>query len=65
VLVVVGGASLWHTVSARKWFKGPRIQGTPEELTEIERDQNAKAFSKAINEMVAFAGSGLADGGLC
>lgn len=61
--VVVGGAGLWHAVSARKWFKGPRIQGTPEELAEIERDQNAKAFSKATKEMVAFAGSGLADGG--
>ena len=36
--VVVGGAGLWYLVSARKWFKGPKIQGTPEELAEIERD---------------------------
>src|SRR5450759_1367156 len=38
VLVVIGGAGLWYAVSARKWFKGPKIQGTPEELAEIERD---------------------------
>ena len=38
VLVVVGGAGLWYAVSARKWFKGPKVQGTAEELAEIERD---------------------------
>jgi amino acid transporter len=38
VLVVIGGAWLWWVVSARKWFKGPKVQGTPEELAEIERD---------------------------
>jgi amino acid transporter len=38
VAVVVGGAGIWYAVSARKWFKGPKIQGTPEELAEIERD---------------------------
>ena len=38
VLVVVGGAGLWYAVSARNWFKGPKVQGTPEELAEIERD---------------------------
>ena len=40
MLVVVGGAGLWYAVSARKWFKGPKVQGTPEELAEIERDLN-------------------------
>ncbi|HEX5643225.1 MAG TPA: amino acid permease [Thermoleophilia bacterium] len=40
VLVVVGGAGLWFAVSARKWFKGPKVQGTAEELAEIERDLN-------------------------
>ena len=34
VLVVAGG---WWAASARKWFTGPRVQGTPEELAEIER----------------------------
>ena len=38
VLVVIGFAGIWWVVSAHKWFKGPRIQGTPEELAEIERD---------------------------
>ena len=38
VLVVLGGAGLWYAVSARKWFKGPKVQGTAEELAEIERD---------------------------
>jgi amino acid transporter len=36
--VVVGSAGIWYLVSARKWFKGPKVQGTPEELAEIERD---------------------------
>jgi amino acid transporter len=38
VAVVIGGAAIWYAVSARKWFKGPKIQGSPEELAEIERD---------------------------
>ena len=38
VLAVVGGAGLWYLVSARKWFKGPKVQGTPEELAAIERE---------------------------
>ena len=38
VIVVVGGAGLWYLISARKWFKGPKIQGTAEELAEIEKD---------------------------
>ncbi len=37
-LVVLGGASLWYAVSARKWFTGPKVQGTAEELAAIERD---------------------------
>jgi amino acid transporter len=38
VLVVIGGAWLWWVVSARKWFKGPTVQGSAEELAEIEAD---------------------------
>src|SRR5450759_5117825 len=38
VLVVVGFAGIWWALSARKWFKGPKIQGSSEELAEIERD---------------------------
>ncbi len=35
VLVLAGG---WYLLSARTWFKGPKVQGTPEELAAIERD---------------------------
>jgi amino acid transporter len=38
VLVVLGFAGTWWLVSARKWFTGPKVQGTPEELAAIERD---------------------------
>jgi amino acid permease (GABA permease) len=38
VLVVLGFAGIWWVVSARKWFTGPKVQGTPEELAAIERD---------------------------
>ena len=38
VLAVIGFAVIWWIAGARKWFKGPKIQGTPEELAEIERD---------------------------
>ena len=29
---------LWWAVSAHKWFKGPKVQGTPEEILAIERE---------------------------
>ena len=38
VAVVIGFAGIYWVVSARKWFKGPVVQGTPEELKAIERD---------------------------
>ena len=41
VLVVLGFAGIWWLVSARNWFTGPRVQGTPEELAAIERDLSA------------------------
>jgi len=37
-LVVLGGAALWYAVSAKNWFKGPKVQGSPEELAAIEAD---------------------------
>jgi amino acid transporter len=40
VLAVIGFAGIWWAVSARKWFTGPKVQGTAEELAEIERDLN-------------------------
>jgi hypothetical protein len=38
VLVVIGFAGIYWLVSARNWFTGPRVQGTPEELAAIEQD---------------------------
>jgi amino acid transporter len=38
VVAVIGFAGIYWLVSARKWFKGPRVQGTPEELAAIERE---------------------------
>jgi amino acid transporter len=39
-VIVLGGAGIWYAVSARKWFKGPKVQGTPEELAAIEAELN-------------------------
>ena len=41
VLIVIGFAGLYWIVSARKWFKGPKVMGTPEELAAIERELEA------------------------
>jgi hypothetical protein len=38
VLVVLGFAGIWWLVSARRWFTGPKVQGTPEELAAVEAD---------------------------
>jgi amino acid permease (GABA permease) len=38
VLAVLGFAGIWWLVSARKWFTGPKVQGTEQELEEAERD---------------------------
>jgi amino acid transporter len=38
VLVVIGFAGIWWAISARKWFKGPKVEGTPEELAAIEAE---------------------------
>jgi amino acid permease (GABA permease) len=36
VVVVIGFAWIYWAVSAKNWFTGPRVQGTPEELAAIE-----------------------------
>jgi len=41
VVAVIGFAGIYWLVSARKWFKGPRVQGTPEELAAIEQQLSA------------------------
>ncbi|WP_408607434.1 amino acid permease [Kitasatospora mediocidica] len=38
VAVVLGFAGIWWLVSARHWFTGPKIHGSPEELAAIERE---------------------------
>jgi amino acid transporter len=38
VAVVIGFAGIYWLVSARKWFTGPRVQGSAEELAAIERE---------------------------
>jgi amino acid permease (GABA permease) len=38
VLVVVGFATIYWFASARRWFTGPRVQGTAEELAAIEAE---------------------------
>ncbi|WP_427885150.1 amino acid permease [Kribbella sp. GL6] len=38
VLVVLGFAAAYWFLSARRWFTGPKVQGSEEELAAIERD---------------------------
>jgi amino acid permease (GABA permease) len=38
VVAVVGFAGIWWLVSAHKWFTGPKVQATPEELAAIETE---------------------------
>jgi amino acid permease (GABA permease) len=38
VIAVLGFAGIYWLVSAKNWFTGPRVQGTPEELAAIEAD---------------------------
>jgi amino acid transporter len=38
VALVIGFAGIYWLVSARTWFKGPKVMGTPEELAAIERE---------------------------
>jgi amino acid permease (GABA permease) len=38
VAVVLGFAGGWWLLSARKWFTGPKVQGSAEELAALERE---------------------------
>jgi amino acid transporter len=38
VVVVIGFAGIWWAISARKWFKGPKVEGSAEELAAIEKE---------------------------
>jgi uncharacterized BrkB/YihY/UPF0761 family membrane protein len=43
VLAVLGFAGIWWLVSARHWFTGPKVQGSPEELAAMERELESLA----------------------
>jgi amino acid transporter len=41
ILLAFVGVGLWWVASAKKWFTGPKVQGSPEELAAIERELDA------------------------
>ena len=41
ILLSFVGVGLWWVASAKKWFTGPKVQGTPEELAAIEKELDA------------------------
>jgi amino acid transporter len=41
ILLAFVGVGLWWVASAKKWFTGPKVQGTPEELAAIEKELDA------------------------
>ena len=43
VLVVLGFATIYWFASARHWFKGPKVQGSAEELAAIENELESLA----------------------
>ncbi len=43
VVVVLGFAGIWWVSSAHKWFTGPKVQGSPEELAAIEAELESLA----------------------
>ena len=43
VVAVIGFAGIYWLVSARRWFTGPRVQGTAEELAAAEAELEALA----------------------
>jgi len=41
ILLSFVGVGLWWVASAKKWFKGPKVQGSAEELAAIEKELDA------------------------
>jgi hypothetical protein len=41
VLALFAVVGIWWVVSARRWFTGPQVQGTPSELLALERALDA------------------------
>jgi amino acid transporter len=50
-LVIIGGVTVWWLVSAKNWFRGPKVQGTPQELAAIERDLELAGAESAATVM--------------
>ena len=36
LVAIMAAVLIWWLASAHKWFKGPKVQGSDEELAEIE-----------------------------
>jgi len=43
VVVVIGFAGIYWLLSARKWFTGPKVQGSTEEMAAIEAELDSLA----------------------
>jgi amino acid transporter len=60
--VVVVGTFLivltWWLVSARKWFKGPVVQGSAEQLAAIEREVGEKVIVEGVEGVAGGGGGG-------
>jgi len=54
VLVVIGFATIYWLASARKWFTGPKVQGSAAELAAIERELTLEGTAEAehVHEML-------------
>jgi len=48
ILLSFVAVGVWWVASAKKWFKGPKVMGTKEELLAIERELDAVEHGKAI-----------------
>lgn len=55
IFLVIGG---WWLLSAKNWFKGPQVQGSPDELLAIERQlaaveagKDAGGFERPVGEL--------------
>jgi amino acid transporter len=53
-LIVLSALAFWlyWQLSGRKWFSGPKVQGTPEELLAIEHELDALEHGRPIDHQV-------------
>ena len=50
MIVVIGFAGIYWLVSAKNWFKGPKVQGTAEELAAIEQELSVLMPTRTATE---------------